>query len=325
MSRLLFLTAVLVGLFGVACSWSAAPPDKAEKPREARPAVRPLPTRAPVEILLQTVDFPGADDPKTNLAEVLEMLHKNHKLVTRVNERAFKAESVNDVLNTTVAEQPIPPMRATLARVLQRVLSRVPVSSGATYMVREDSVEITTRQAQNEEVPTERDEAPIPAGGRIGLPAGMLGALGGAGGAAPGAPAPAGGAPGVAAGGLGMLGGLAALDEIKKIHVPVVSVSLKDEPFEEAVKQIRAQSNMNLVLDPSLGDKAKTSLNVTLLNAPLDSAARVLTELAGIDFVWMDNIFFLTSKEKAESLRKKWPERHGGGIPGMNDSAAAGM
>jgi hypothetical protein len=126
--------------------------------------------------------------------------------------------------------------------------------------------------------------------------------------------------PGNVPGGVGGLGGVggaglpAGLEEEapKKITVAVVSVALDKQPFEEAFRQIRAQVNINLVLDPALGEKAQTPMSVTLLNAPLDSALLVLTELGDVDFVWLDNVFFVTSPDKAKKLKSKWPDRRGG-------------
>jgi hypothetical protein len=52
---------------------------------------------------------------------------------------------LNDVLKTPVAEgDPIPPMHTTLCRVLEKVLARIPVPSGATYLLRPDVIEVTT-------------------------------------------------------------------------------------------------------------------------------------------------------------------------------------
>jgi hypothetical protein len=98
----------------------------------------------------------------------------------------------------------------------------------------------------------------------------------------------------------------------KKIHVPVVSVALEKQPFEEAIRQLRAQSNINFVVDPAL--KAKAPLTITLLNSPLDSAVLVLAEMAEADYVWLDNIFFVTSPGKARRLKNRWPDRRGGGV-----------
>jgi hypothetical protein len=98
--------------------------------------------------LNKTIDFAGYEDPKTTLIEALDQLAKVYDVAFDVNEKAFKYEMLNDVLKTPIAEtNPIPPMRkTTLGTVLKKILSRIGVPSGATYMIRRDQIEITTGQ-----------------------------------------------------------------------------------------------------------------------------------------------------------------------------------
>jgi hypothetical protein len=144
------LAAVTVGLSLLAVGHTAAPQQRGDRPSARLPALQPgelLATK-----LKSQVDFGGIDDPKTTLIEALDQLAKVHRISFDVNEKAFKAEEVNDVLRTNIAEQPIPPMRTTLATVLKKVLDRLPGKSGATYLVRRDVIEITTVAAVREEV-----------------------------------------------------------------------------------------------------------------------------------------------------------------------------
>jgi tetratricopeptide (TPR) repeat protein len=96
--------------------------------------------------LTRTVNWQGIDDPKTTLAEALDVLHKQYpQLNFDVNEKAFENENLKDVLKTEVASpNAIPPMRTTLGTVLRKILARVPVGSGATFLIRPDRIEITT-------------------------------------------------------------------------------------------------------------------------------------------------------------------------------------
>jgi hypothetical protein len=328
MSRLLLL-GLLPAFLCIAC-WSADLPGKVGAPVADVPVAR-----TPVQALCKTVDYPGVEDPKTTLADELARLAKLSGVAIHVDERAFKYEQLMDILKSDIASaRPLPPMRAPLAQVLQRVLERLPVPSGATYMVREDHIEITTTQFQNAEVPLEREQSPA----RPGAPMGprMTGPLGGPiGPGGPGAPMgpgpmgpgpgaigpPAG--PGLPPGGFGVQGVIE--EESKKINVAVVSVALDRQPLEEAVRQIRIQANASLVLDPALGEKGTAPLTVTLLNVPLDSALLVLGELADVDYVWLDNIFFVTTKDKADKLRAKWPNRRGGAGRPMMSPMTGGM
>jgi tetratricopeptide (TPR) repeat protein len=97
------------------------------------------------DALSKPVTFKGFEDPKTTLAEALDVLAKFYNVTFDVNEKAFAFEQLKDVLKTPVAEgTPIPEMRATLGTVLRKVLARVPVGSGATWIIRRDVIEITT-------------------------------------------------------------------------------------------------------------------------------------------------------------------------------------
>src|SRR5262249_36156643 len=93
----------------------------------------------------KTVDFGGLDDPKTTLIEALDQLTKVHRVTFEVNERRFKYELLNDVLKPEVANpNAIPAMKTTLGTVLRKILARISVPSGATYLLRRDVIEITT-------------------------------------------------------------------------------------------------------------------------------------------------------------------------------------
>jgi hypothetical protein len=321
MSRLLCFTTLLAGITALASSPSAAPPKptKADKPAAGVP-------QHPVRALVQTVSFAGADDPKATVKDVLDQLAKRHDFAYTFNEKAFKYEMLNDVVKTEVANpSPLPPMRASLARVLAHVLSRIAVPSGATFLVREEGIEITTGQFQEAEIHTKRPQVEERRPDALTQLAGaiLLSRLAGMSG---------GGLGGVAGiGGLGGFGfGFGPMDplddELKKIHVPVVSIALEKQPLEEAFRQCRAQVNVNLVLDPALGEKARTPTTITLLNAPADSALLVLAEMAELDYVWLDNIFFVTTPDKAKKLKSKWPNRRsGGGTLNITGAGAAGM
>ncbi len=311
MSRFLCATLVLAGVTAVASSRPPLPP--APKEERAAPAEKaPASAQAVVRALLRPIDFPSVEQDKTvTLKDVLEMFRKKHGLAYTIDERGFKHEELKQsVLDTPVAESaPLGAMKAPLGKVLQAVLARVPVPSGATFMVRREGVELTTRQFQLAEVDAQRDQVARPPRLAVNLvELAVLGALG-------------------KASGLGLGGALAPTDDEaprKRVYVPLVSLALEKQPLEEVFGQLRAQTNVNFVVDPALGEKAKGPLTLTLLNAPVDSALLVLAALAEVDFVWLDNIFFVTSTDKATRLKSKWPDRRGGGNVLMSPGPAAG-
>jgi hypothetical protein len=110
----------------------------------------PPPAKAepPADRLQQSIKFPGFNNPNTPLQEALDVLSELGKIDIDVDEDAFKVEGLNDVLKSSVAEKPIRKSeRIRLDRALRRVLDRIPVPSGATYLLRKDGIEVTTNQA----------------------------------------------------------------------------------------------------------------------------------------------------------------------------------
>jgi hypothetical protein len=110
--------------------------------------------------LREVVDFKGLDDPKTTLEEALRTLEKDFHVSIEIDEKVFSSE----VLKGAVAPQtPIPPMRAPLRQVLRKILSRLPESSSATWLIRKDGyIEITTLDAARVELGIAPDRPLLP-------------------------------------------------------------------------------------------------------------------------------------------------------------------
>lgn len=105
-------------------------------------------TRRAEAFLKDRVNFPGCDDPKTTLGEALGNLAARHQIQFDTLERAFKDEQVFDVLKTEIAAPNVVPAmpNATGAQILATILARIPVPSGATYVLRPSgAIEINTK------------------------------------------------------------------------------------------------------------------------------------------------------------------------------------
>jgi hypothetical protein len=123
----------------------------AEPARSAAPA--PKPEESLSAKLFRPVKFSGFEDPALKLKEALEKLGKDYGVEFEVNEPAFKAAGLEDVLNTLVAEKPIRKSeRLRLDRLLRTILARVPAQGGATYVLRRDGIEITTVPAARAQI-----------------------------------------------------------------------------------------------------------------------------------------------------------------------------
>jgi hypothetical protein len=152
-----FTPLFLVGFLGVV-SWlmSAAPPAISHAPVPGKANTLRVPTIRPGEELAdklrKVVDWGGADDPKFTLQDILEQLGKVYHITFYVNEKAFQDEKCTEVLKLEIANPYLLPLRASLAFVLKRILSRVDVKSGATYLIRSNLIEITTGDALRAEI-----------------------------------------------------------------------------------------------------------------------------------------------------------------------------
>jgi hypothetical protein len=105
-----------------------------------------LPAARLAHLLAKEVDFAGIDNPRTTLQDALEALAEKYDVPFDLMEGAFSSEGVRDILKYEIAATPIPSMsRAPLGSVLNAILSRLPVGSGAVYYIERDQVLITTR------------------------------------------------------------------------------------------------------------------------------------------------------------------------------------
>lgn len=119
------------------------------------------PPRMPA-LLFKPIKSDGFSDPKITLKQALEALAKVHDIEFTINDKAFEADGIQNAGDTMIAEKPLAPSERTrLDTVLHQMLSRVPANSGATYILRRDSVEITTNQAARVQIWGQGYEGPF--------------------------------------------------------------------------------------------------------------------------------------------------------------------
>ncbi len=82
-----------------------------------------------------------------------------------------------------------------------------------------------------------------------------------------------------------------------------VSVDCDGTAFATAVKQLAADCGANVVIDPRLKEKANAAVTLKLEDVPLETAIRLLAEVADLGAVRMSNVLFVTTAERAEKLR----------------------
>jgi hypothetical protein len=221
---------LLCAMLLLACGTPALRAEESARGRELR------------HLLDQSVRFSGWDDPRTTLNEGLEALSKHFNLSFDINEHAFKQAHIEEVGKfEVVSPKPIPAMHTRLGTVLKKVLSRV--SPSATYIIRDDLIEITTVQAVRKEFFADRPDGPFP---------------------------------------------------------PLVAGTFEKVPLEAALKELAHAGNV--VLDSRAAKEGQTAVTADLVNVPLDTAVRMLADMAGLKVVPLDNVFYVTSKDNATLL-----------------------
>lgn len=86
-----------------------------------------------------------------------------------------------------------------------------------------------------------------------------------------------------------------------------VSLDCDGTEFGAAVKQLAIDTGANVVVDPRLGDKSKKPVTLKLDDVPLETAVRLLAEVADLRAVRSSNVLFVTTVEKAKDFRDDGP------------------
>jgi hypothetical protein len=82
-----------------------------------------------------------------------------------------------------------------------------------------------------------------------------------------------------------------------------VSIDLERVPLGAALRQLARDTATNLVLDPRLDKEAETPMTLRLDDVPLETAVRMLAEVASLKPVRVGNVLFVTTKIRAVELR----------------------
>jgi hypothetical protein len=246
MNRRLLLGLVVIAGLAVLAVAGAAPSPPSPQPVTAK--------------LSKRIKFDGVTDAKTTLGDILDWLAKQNDLTFDVNDKAFKFENAADVLKTDLTS--VRPMRnVRLDTVLRKVLGQVAVGSGATYILREDVIEVTTNTFLTTEV----------------------------------------------------------WGDFNGPHLPLVWATLDKAPLEDALKELAEQADFNVMLDNRAGEKGKTPVTARLRNTPLDTAVRLLADMADLRPVQLDNVLYVTTKENAAAMDARLEKEKNPGGPTDED------
>jgi hypothetical protein len=171
-----------------------------------------------------------------------------------VNELAFGKTGVDkpgDILKTTQVD-PFEINNVSRATILKRLLTRVPSTAEkgvATYVIRRDSIEITTWEAYQSEFFPHEDI------------------------------------------------------ENWQSPLPLVCAEFSETPLADALKEIARTGDSNILLDGRIATEAKTKITADLVAVPVETAVRLLADMAGVKLVRLGNVYYVTSKENARVLQ----------------------
>ena len=82
-----------------------------------------------------------------------------------------------------------------------------------------------------------------------------------------------------------------------------VSVDLNKVGLAEALRKIGRDTATNLIVDARAEKEAKAEVSLQLEDVPLETAVRLLSEMAGLKPVRVGNALFVTKKDLAAAMR----------------------
>jgi RNA polymerase sigma factor (sigma-70 family) len=233
-----------------------AAPVPASKPKQDAPRAiaRPDATariRQWRERLNQPLQFEGIDDPKVTLSDVLDNLQRRYGITFEINHKAFEANGLTDIETMKITEKRlVPPLpNASFATVLRVILSHLPAEANPVYVLRSDTVEITTKEALQDE---------------LGIPR----------------------------------------NEFRSV-LPLVWDVFEDTPISKALASVTETTGFNVVVDSRVAEKVQAKVTVQFNNVPVDTAVRLLANMADLRMVRMDNVFYVTTPENVKRLREE--------------------
>jgi hypothetical protein len=100
-----------------------------------------------------------------------------------------------------------------------------------------------------------------------------------------------------------------------------VSVDSEKGDLASTLRKLARETGTNLIIDPKVTKEASAPVTMQLDDVPLDTAVRLMTEMAGLKVVRVGNVMFVCSKTTAAEMRQD-PDLMGPGgpgVPGVND------
>jgi hypothetical protein len=95
-----------------------------------------------------------------------------------------------------------------------------------------------------------------------------------------------------------------------------VNVDLDKVPAADAFNKLGKETGTNLLIDSRVAKEAQTAVTLQVEDVPLDTAVKLVSQMAGLKTVRIGNVLFITNKATADEMRQD-PDLHGGGPGGQ--------
>ncbi len=86
-------------------------------------------------------------------------------------------------------------------------------------------------------------------------------------------------------------------------YLPLVHADFDGRPLAAALRDLGEQAGVSVVVDARAGDKAKAPVSASFLNLPLDTAVRVLADMAGLKSYLNDNVLYVSAEARNVTAR----------------------
>jgi hypothetical protein len=85
----------------------------------------------------------------------------------------------------------------------------------------------------------------------------------------------------------------------------LLTAEFTKQPLQGVLDRLSDLSGRTVALDPRAQNKGETAITARLLNVPTETAVKLVADMAGLEVVKMDNVFYATTTENAARLRKE--------------------
>jgi RNA polymerase sigma factor (sigma-70 family) len=252
-----------------------------EKPAKNEP---PVAVNAGKDVRRRLSQIVTLEIPNTTLSDALKIITEKTRVPIVVDEKAFEAIGVQKPGEAFVELPKMTNVR--LSYALKRLLAQIKgdVYTGS-FLVRSDHVEVTT--TYNVMV-AEASSQPVMLSLLKLLPEPKPGL---------GAPDPLAMEPTVPA-------ELVWNDPTRR-QTPLIFVEAEQRPLVDALREAGEEAGYQLLIDPRVAEKSKAPVSLSLERVLFDTAVSLLVEQTDLDWVWVDNIVYVTTKENARQRRER--------------------